>query len=113
MKKQITLNGKNWEKDESPEEDGEVIKLDVGEQLAGILINKKPSKKFQGHFIYTIQVKDDPVPKVLIGTTILDKWMKNREEGKEVLIKRLPDIPTDKAQDMQNYETYHPTEGEN
>ena len=107
MSNQISLEGKKWIKDEAPEEDGEIIKLEIGEQIVGILTDKKPSKKYQGHFIYTIQVKDDPVQKIIIGTTILDQWMKNRSIGDEVLIKRLPDIPTDKAQDMQNYETYH------
>jgi len=110
---QLSLNGKKWVKDKTPEEDGEVIKLEVGETIAGVLINKKASTKYKGHFIYTLQVKDDTIPKILIGTTILDKWMKNREINQEVLIKRLPDIKTDKAQDMQNYETYHPTEGDN
>jgi len=103
---QINLYDKKWVRDEPPEEDGEIIKLEIGETIAGVLVNKKPSKKYQGHFIYTLQVKDDPVPKVIVGTTILDRWMKNKEVGQELLIKRLPDIPTDKAQDMQNYETY-------
>jgi len=103
---QRNLNEK-WVKDDPPENEGVVIKLDVGETITGLLLDKYPSTKYKGHMIYKLKVKDDDVVKVIIGTTILDQWMKNKEINEEVRIKRLNDIPTDKAKDMQNYETYH------
>jgi len=98
---------KKFVKDTPPEDDGEVIKLKVDETIRGLLTDKYPSTKYKGKQIYKIKVKDDNVVKVIIGTTILDRWMKNKKLNEEVMIKRLKDIPTDKAQDMQDYETYH------
>ena len=108
--KQQNLGEKEEEKfikDTPPEDDGVVIKLEIGETIAGLLLDKYPSTKYTGKQIYKIKVKDDDTPKVILGTTILDKWMKNKNVNEEIMIKRLPDIPTDKAQPMQDYETYH------
>jgi len=105
----IIVDGKRYVKDKPV--DGEVIKLQVGEFIQGILLDRFPSVKFKGKNIYKIKSKDDPVVKVLVGTTMLDKVLSAYEVNDLVLIKRLEDIRSDNPNDMQQYVTYHP-EGE-
>jgi hypothetical protein len=105
----IIVDGKKYIKDKPV--DGEVIKLGVGEFIQGILLDRFPSKKFKGKMIYKLKEKSDPVVKVIVGTTMLDKVMSAYEVNDLVLIKRLEDIHSDNPNDMQQYVTYHP-EGE-
>jgi hypothetical protein len=95
----------SWEKDEVPQDDAEVVKLNVGESIAGILVDKLQSRKYDTQ-IYKIQVKDDPVTKVLLGTTILDKLMKDKVVGDLVKIERKQDSPTAQGKPLQNWVTY-------
>jgi hypothetical protein len=90
--------------------DGEVIKLQVGEFIQGLLLDRFPSKKFKGKMIYKIKQRDDPVVKVLVGTTMLDKVLSAYEVNDLVLVKRLEDIHSDNPNDMQQYITFHPEE---
>ena len=96
---------KKWVEDEEQSDDAEVIKLDVGESITGILLEKKPSDTFG--FVYKIQKKDDPVPKIICGTTILVKKMMNKEIGSEILIERIDDFKTKKGRFAHDYKTYH------
>lgn len=105
----ILVDGKRYVKDKPV--DGEVVKLQVGEYIQGLLLDRFPSKKFKGKMIYKIKQKDDPVVKVLVGTTMLDKVLSAYEVNDLVLVKRLEDIHSDNPNDMQQYVTYHP-EGE-
>ena len=107
MATQVSLDGKEWVRDEAPESSVDFVKLDVGETLVGLLLEKKPNPTFQDKMIYVIKQKDG-TQKIINGTTSLDLWMKNREVGEELLIKRLPDKPSiDPAkQPLQQYETY-------
>jgi hypothetical protein len=105
----IIVDGKKYIKDKPV--DGEVIKLGDGEFIQGILLDRFPSKKFKGKMIYKLKEKSDPVVKVIVGTTMLDKVMSAYEVNDLVLIKRLEDIHSDNPNDMQQYVTYHP-EGE-
>ena len=105
----IIVDGKRYVKDKPA--DGEVIKLQVGEFIQGLLLDRFPSKKFKGKMIYKIKEKSDPVVKVLVGTTMLDKVLSAYEVNDLVLVKRLEDIHSDNPNDMQQYITFHP-EGE-
>ena len=96
---------KKWIEDEEQSDDAEVVKLNVGESIEGILLEKKPSDIFG--FIYKIQKKDDPMPKIICGTTILVKKMMNKEIGSEILIKRIDDFKTKKGRFVHDYKTYH------
>ncbi len=95
---------KNWVKDQT-EAEGEVLKLQVGESVEGMLIDKFESKKYNAG-VYKIKVKDDDIPKVLLGTTILDKVMKTKEIGVEIKIVRLDDSVNQAGQNVQHWETY-------
>ena len=104
----IIVDGKRFVKDRPV--DGEVIKLQVGEFIQGLLLDRFPSKKFKGKMIYKIKSKNDPVVKVLVGTTMLDKVLSAYEVNDLVLVKRLEDIHSDNPNDMQQYITFHPEE---
>lgn len=95
-----------WVKDESLEEEGEVVKLKVGESIEGLLVDKFPSTKYNTS-IYKIKDKDDDKIKIIIGTTILDKLMQPKEIGEVVKIKRLEDGLSQRGVEFQNWETYH------
>ena len=96
-----------WVEDEMVfDDDGEVVKLQVGESIEGLLVDKKPSVKYSTQ-IYKIKVKDDDIPKVILGTTILDRLMAGKEVGKPVRIERLADGSTTKGKPLQNWKTYH------
>ena len=97
-----------WIEDEYVD-DAEVIKLQVGENIEGLLVDKYPSKKYEVQ-IYKIKVKDDDLAKIVLGTTILDKMMKNKEVGEPVKIERLEDKPSEKGNPIQNWKTYHKKE---
>jgi len=94
-----------WEKDESYEE-GEVVKLAVGESIEGLLIDKYASVKYNT-CIYKIKDKHDDSIKVVLGTTILDKLMEPKQIGDVVKIKRLSDNVSQGGRSYQNWETYH------
>ena len=96
---------KRWVEDEY-DTDAEVIKLQVGEGVEGLLLDKYPSSKWKAQ-IYKIQVKDDDIPKIVVGTTILDKMMKNKELNEPVRIERLEDKPSQKGNPVQHWKTYH------
>ena len=88
------------------DENSEVIKPNVGEIVSGKLIEKFPSKRWQGRTIYKIkELKGDKI-KVILGTSVLDRLMSVKEIGCHVAIKRLEDIPTDKGNPMQAWKTF-------
>ena len=95
-----------WVKDESYDEEGEVVKLKIGESIEGLLVDKFPSTKYNTS-IYKIKDKDDEKIKIIIGTTILDKLMQPKEIGEIVKIKRLEDGKSQRGVEFQNWETYH------
>jgi len=92
----------------TPEEDkGEVIKLKENQSIQGLLIEKKDSTTYKGTKIYKIKTQDDIVPKVLLGTTVLDRQLKNIKEGTEIKIKRLEDKRNQQGTTYQDYQTFH------
>jgi hypothetical protein len=110
--KDILDAGNNTQKgrfvlDDPPEDDAEVIKLEIGQAIEGILTDKRKSVTYKNRLIYEIKCKNDDMPKIIVGTTILDQWMKNKNVGDLVKIVRLADIKTDKPNPMQDYEVYH------
>lgn len=105
VQKEIKEEESEWVRDESYE-DGEVVKLTVGESIEGLLVDKFDSAKYNAG-IYKIKDKDDKKVKVIVGTTVLDKLMKPKEIGEEIKIKRLEDSTNQKGQSFQNWETYH------
>jgi len=106
VQKEINENEGEWVKDESYDEEGEVVKLGVGESIQGLLVDKFPSTKYNTS-IYKIKDKDDEKVKIIIGTTILDKLMQPKEIGEEVMIKRLENGKSQRGVEFQNWETYH------
>jgi hypothetical protein len=102
----IIVDGKKYIQDKPV--DGEVVKLQPGEFIQGILLDRFDSVKFKGKKIYKIKSKNDPVVKVLVGTTMLDKVLSAYEVNDLVLVKRLEDIHSDNPNDMQQYITFHP-----
>jgi hypothetical protein len=95
-----------WVKDETHEDEAEVVKLKVGESIQGLLVDKFPSTKYNTS-IYKIKDKDDEKVKIIIGTTVLDKLMQPKEIGELVMIKRLEDGKSQRGVEFQNWETYH------
>jgi hypothetical protein len=95
-----------WERDQAGDEDAEVVKLQIGESISGVLMDKFDSVRY-GCGIFKIKVKDDDKLKVLLGTTILDKLMKKREIGELIKIERLPDQTSGAGRLYQNFEVYH------
>ena len=101
---------KRWIEDDDDFDDAEVIKLNVGESIEGLLLEKKASETFG--FVYKIKVQDDVLPKIICGCTILNKHMANKEIGKEIRIVRQQDVKTLKGRFAHDYKTFHPEEQE-
>jgi len=110
MKKQAEINteeGKiDWEEDPQPKDDGEVLKLQVGESVEGVLMDKFQSTKYTT-MIFKVKVKDDDIMKVILSTTLLDRLMKERNIGELVKIERLKDSPSKMGKALQNWKVYH------
>lgn len=101
---QINFEEIEWEKDE--EENAEVIKLEVGDIIEGLLLDKTESKKYEC-MCYKIQVHNDPLPKIVLSTTILEKMMVAKNIGDLVKIVRLEDGINQAGQIYNRWETYH------
>lgn len=93
-----------WEEDK--DEEGEVIKLAIGDSVEGVIIDKGHSSKYDADII-KIKTMTDDIPKVILCTTILEKRMKSKEIGDEILIERIKDNINSKGQPTHNYKTYH------
>lgn len=106
IEENIEANNTKWVKDESYDDEGEVVKLGVNESIEGLLVDKFPSSKYNTS-IYKIKDKDDDTIKIIIGTTILDKLMQPKEIGEVVKIKRLENGKSQRGVEFQNWETYH------
>jgi hypothetical protein len=114
MKKQTEIDEVNWQKDDTvpfSDEKAEVIKLQVGESVSGVLTDVYDSVKWPGKKIYKIKAKNDDILKVLVGTTSLDRQMVGKEVGDLVKIVRLDDIPRKTGNPLQIYETFHAKQG--
>jgi hypothetical protein len=98
-------NQKNVDDGWVEQADGQVIKLKVGESIEGTLISIDQSSRYNSG-IYKIKTKDSDIPKVLLGTTMLDRKLKIIELGTQVKIKRDKDAATDKGQPMHIYHVY-------
>jgi len=107
MKQKEIEETKNWVKDndEQYEDDADVIKLDVGESIEGLLVTKKHSNLFG--YVYKFQVKGDDRFKILCGTTVLNTKMANKQEGDEIMVERVKDAKNQAGRSYQVYETYH------
>ena len=99
-----------WTEDEKvpfpDDEDAEVIKLQVNENIEGELVDIVASTKWKGRNIYKIRENSNNTTKVLLGTTMLDRQMSTKHVGDFVRIKRIMDRPTDKGNPLQQYRTY-------
>ena len=104
--KQKAIDEVSWEPDEAPKEDAEVVKLKVGDTIEGMLTDKLQSTKYDTQ-IYKIKEKDDEITKVILGTTLLDPMMKDKQVGDLVKIERLADSPSTKGKPLQNWKVYH------
>ena len=101
----VEENKAGWVKDEEDyEDDADVVKLDVGESIEGILVEIKESSIFGK--IYKLKVKDDERYKIVCGTTVLNTKMGNKQTGDEVLIERVEDKKNQTGRTYQDYITY-------
>lgn len=101
---QINFEEIEWEKDE--EENAEVVKLEVNDIIEGLLLDKIESKKYEC-ICYKIQVHNDPLAKIVLSTTILEKMMEAKKVGDLVKIVRLEDGINQAGQTYNRWETYH------
>ena len=108
-KENIEAGKRNWVKDEDVSDDAEVVKLEIGESIEGILLEKKPSEVFG--FVYKIKTKDRELPQIVCGTVILNKKMAGKDVGSEVLIERIKDVKTSKGRFAHDFVTYHMDDG--
>lgn len=90
------------------DEAAEVIKLQVGESVEGVLMDVFDSVKWPGKKIYKIKAKNDDVVKVIVGTTNLDRLMSVKKVGELVKIERHDDVPRKSGNPLQIYKTYSP-----
>ena len=93
------------------DEEVEFIKLNEGETIEGILLDKITSTKRYNKETnyYKIKTKDNPTLQMLRGTTVLDRKMQPRQIGEPIKIERQPDQKTDQGITYQVYKTYHKT----
>lgn len=89
--------------------EGEVVKLKVGESIEGTLISVEHSNRYNSG-IYKIKANGSDVPKVLVGTKMLDRKMKTIDIDTEIKILREPDVATDKGNPMHVYKVFTPKE---
>ena len=96
------------------DEEVEFIKLEPGETIEGLLLDKITSKKRYNKETnyYKIQIKNDPILKMIRGTTVLDRKMQPRQSGEPIRIQRQPDQKTDDGVTYQVYKTYHKEESQ-
>ena len=100
---------KKWIEDEDTSDDAEVLKLEIGESIEGVLLEKKPSDTFG--FVYKIKTKERELPQIVCGTTILNRKMEGKEAGVEVLIERVKDVKTSKGRWLHDFKVYHMDDG--
>ena len=86
--------------------DGDVLKLEPGQEITGILLDKSISHKYNECGIYKIQGKGDPIPKVILGSKQLDRMMANVNTGIEVRIIFEGTKPTDKGNPMKVFKVF-------
>jgi len=111
MNKQTAINNNVWREDPQvpfSDEAAEVIKLQIGESVEGVLIDVYDSVKWPERRIYKIKVKNDDVLKVLVGTAILDRQMSVKKVGDQIRIERMEDVPRKTGKPMQTYRTFSP-----
>lgn len=100
------------EEDDKPP--SQILKLDVGEHIDGRLVktdtqvNKDSEGKQIESFRYHILPPRAEEPKIIYGTTDLDRWMKPKVVGDRMRIKRLEDSPPKMAgrKPFQNYKVW-------
>jgi len=101
---QINFEDIEWEKDH--DEEAEVVKLEVGDSIEGLYLDKIESKKYEC-MCYKIKEHDNPIPKVILSTTVLEKMMESKSIGDLVKIKRIEDGTNQAGQKYSRWETYH------
>jgi len=101
---EIDYENIEWEKDES--EEAEVVKLSVGDAIEGLYLDKVESKKYEC-MCYKIQVHNDPIPKIVLSTTVLERMMEAKNIGDLVKIVRIEDGTNQAGQKYSRWETYH------
>jgi len=93
-----------WKEDEPI--GGDYIKLNVGESIEGILLEKYPAKKWENRMIYRIKDLTTNKIKVLVGTTLLDMAMADKKKGDVIKIERTEDTASGKEKPCHNFKIY-------
>jgi len=106
MQKEIENKDKKWVKvgEQEHKDDADVVKLDVGECIEGLLLQKKNSTLFG--YVYKLKVKEDDRFKILCGTTVLNTKFANIPENVEVKVERLKDSKSQTGRVYQDYDVY-------
>ena len=108
MKNQSKID-EGWIEVKKPEDtEREVYKIEQNKSIEGLLTERRTSHDFG--YVYYLKVKDDPIEKVILGTTMLNQLMQQVEDGQEIIIERLKDIKTSNNRTMHDYTVY--TKGE-
>ena len=106
MKQTEIKNEKKYVKVEDGfKDDADVVKLDVGETIDGLLVDKKVSRKYG--MVFKLKKDDDPRFKVLPGTVILNRKFEDVELNTEVKVERLNDKQTKDGFDIQDYDVWY------
>ena len=108
--KQEELKSNGWKKVENDEaDDAEQVKLEVGESLEGMLLDKFEFDSNFGkkNWGYIVKVKDRSKPSLLFGCSWLNKNMMDVSVGDAVLIERLVDKKNKQGMSYQVFDVYY------
>jgi hypothetical protein len=86
--------------------DGEVIKMEPGDSIKGLLINKSISHKYNDCGIYKIKEDEISVPKIILGSKQLDRIMNEIDVNTEVKIVFEGTQPSDKGNPMKIFKVF-------
>lgn len=99
---QTTDDNSEW----TEHRDGDVVKLEPGESIEGLLIGKGISHKYNDCGIFKIQTKEEPIPKIILGSKQLDRMMADVNTGVVVRIVFEGTKPTDKGNAMKVFKVF-------
>jgi len=86
--------------------DGEVVKLEPGDSIDGLLVDKGVSHKYNNCGVYKLTINGDLVPKVILGSVQLDRLMSTIDIGKEVKILFEGTTPSNKGNAMKIFKVF-------
>jgi len=106
---QKNIDEKEWIEDEEEADDKETIKLEIGESVKGILMDKFEFEDNFGkkNWGYVFKTADKDHNVLLFGTPILNRLMLTKAVNDEVCIERIEDKKSKAGRMCHNFKTYH------